>query len=374
MHKIRVLHICRKYVPGGGSFVRMNNLLRCLAQEKLCEVHLLTSKNLSRNVSLLNLQDEEIVDRVHIHHVPTVSDTIKKMRKTCKKYRIDIIHAHLPRYALTGYLLRKPVISEIHGFISYPLPKSLFIQHIYRLSNKIIVLSNSMRDEAIRKFHLPQDKIEVVYNGIDMDRFDYKKYKRESDYNNKFVIGYVGTFYKWQGIEELIKAFSVILKARKDIRLLLIGDGPYRQVIDDRIRELNIRDYVIEPGTVPFEQVPGYIASIDIFVISRPRIIETNSVVPLKLLEGMAMAKPVIATDIPGMREVIENGFNGVLIDSQNLVNSLVDKILMLLDNKSMRVNLGLNAYKSVRKRFSWDISVKHLFDIYTKLASRGKI
>ncbi len=375
MYRINVLHIVSRYFPsGGGSFVRINSLLNRLVEENACEVHVLTSKEANSKY----YKSEDIVGDVYTHRVTNVFEMVKRAKEICVKHKINIVHGHKPSYVLLGKLLNIATVAEIHGYINYDFPKSFLVPRIYKIVDKIVVLSGSMKKEAINRLNIDINKINVVYNGVDMNIFDFKKYSRRN--NNNFLIGFVGTFYKWQGIEHLLDAFAIVKNRtmNKNInpKLLLVGDGPLRQPIENKINSLNIKNYVSITGMVPFKQVPKYIASMDVFVIPRPQIIETNSALPLKLLEGMAMAKPVIATDIPGIREVIRNGFNGILVDSKNLVSSLAEAILMLLDNKSITVNFGLNAYDTVQSRFSWDISAEHLFNIYSNLldSSRGWI
>jgi len=370
---LKVLNVAGSYLPLiGGATLRPANLLKPLADR--CELHILVPKKdiYGKNIYDAEVKDYEILDGVYIHRVEKVSHLRKQVKVISKECDIDIIHAHNPRFAFLSLLAftGKPLICEIHAITSMSLPKHFVSKLVYKFSDEIIALSNSAKEEVARRYKISPDKIEVIYNGIDIARFKPSGkgalVRERYGMAGKFVIGYIGTFYNWQGVEDLVRAFSLVARKRLDARLLLVGDGPDFECIKNIIDDLLIGDKVILTGRVSPSEVPHYFDSIDIFVIARPDTIATQTAVPLKLLEAMAMGKPIIATNVKGLSELIDNGTNGVLVQPGN-VEELASKTLELLDNEPLRRQISNNAREQVEREFSWERSSEKVLKLYEK-------
>jgi glycosyltransferase involved in cell wall biosynthesis len=375
---MRILHVAGAYLPYiGGASLRLSSLLSEMAAS--CELNLLVPRKDIHGQDIYEVETKsyEVLDGVHVHRVPKVSDLRKAVRALSREHNIDLIHAHNPRFALLGLLAftRKPLICEIHAVTDVSWPKRLVNRLVYRFSDGIIVLSNSAKEELTRRYKIPPDKIEVIYNGIETWRFKPSGkgalIREKYGIAGKPVIGYIGTFYEWQGVEDLVRAFSLVAEKEPDARLLLVGDGPDLERVRSIIDGLLIADKVTLTGRVPPTEVPHYFEAIDVFVIARPSTISTQTAVPLKLLEAMAMAKAIIATDVRGLSEVVNDRVNGLLIPPGN-VEELASQVLELLADEPLRRKIGSNAREQVEREFSWARSAEKVLKLYEKTLKTG--
>lgn len=376
---LRILHVANAYLPYiGGSSLRLRNLLKPLVAADHCEFHILVPKRdlHGKDIYKSEVVDHEIIDGLYVHRVQKISNMVKEIRKICKEMNIDIIHAHNPRFALMSIfaLVGRPLILETHAVTQMSLVKELLTKLTYKLCDRIIVLSNSMKQQVIRKYGVSSHKIQVIYNGVEIEKFtqpDKENFAKEKQHiSERFVIGYVGTFYKWQGVEDLARSFSSVVKRRDDVRLLMVGEGPEFENVKNIIGELDIGNKVTLTGSVPPDEVPYYIGAMDIFIVPRPSTSETETAVPLKVLEAMAMGKPIVATNVGGLAEVIEDGVNGILTEPGN-TGQLADKILSLVDNESLRREIGEKS-KQKAKEFNWEHSSMKLLSLYNELSDSG--
>jgi glycosyltransferase involved in cell wall biosynthesis len=372
--KVKILHVSGTYLPYiGGSSLRLANLLKILG--KHFEIHLLVPKKdiYGKDIYSEPVKEHEVLDDIIIHRVQSFSSLSKTIRSICRKHNIDIIHAHNPRFAFYSLLALtgKPLICEAHALTHTSLFKSFLVYFTYKICNKIIVLSNSAKKEIVERYKIPLNKVEVIFNGVDLKRFTNLKenscfIREKYNVREKYIVGYIGTFYKWQGVRDLVRSFSYVAKKRDDVKLILVGDGPDFKNIVILIDKLNLKSKIILTGIVPPNEIPYYLNSIDIFIISRPNTIENKTAIPLKLLEAMAMGIPIVATNVGGISEVINDGMDGILAITDN-DEKLAEKILMLLNNKSLRKKIGKNAKESV-KSFKWECSAKKIAKIYKQI------
>jgi len=372
--KVKILHISGTYLPYiGGSSLRLANLLKILG--KHFEIHLLVPRKdiYGKDIYSEPIKEHEVLDDIIIHRVQSVSSLSKTIRGICRKHNIDIIHAHNPRFAFYSLLALtgKPLICETHALTHTSFIKSFPVYFTYKICNKIIVLSNSAKQEIVERYKIPLNKVEVIFNGVDLKRFtNFKKnslfIREKYNIRERYILGYIGTFCKWQGVRHLVRSFSYVVKKRDDVELMLVGDGPDFKNIKILIDRLNLKGKIMLTGEVPPNEIPDYLKSIDIFIIPRPNTIENETAIPLKLLEAMAMSKPIVATNVEGISEVINDGIDGILAIAGN-DGKLAEKILMLLDNKSLRKKIGENAKERV-KSFKWECSAKKIAQIYKQI------
>ncbi len=375
---MRILHVAGAYLPYiGGSSLRLSSLLKEMAAS--CELHLLVPQKdiYGKNIYEVETKGYEVLDGVCIHRVAKVSDLRKGVRTLSREHNVDLIHAHNPRFAFLSLLAfsRKPLICEIHAITDMSWPKHLVSKLVYRFSERIIVLSNSAKEELVRRYKVSPNKIEVIYNGIEAGKFKPSGQgaliREKHSIVDKSVIGYIGTFYEWQGIEDLVRAFSLVAEKKPDVRLLLVGEGPDLERVRNTIDSSLIKDKVILTGRVPPAEVPHYFEAIDVFVIARPSTISTQTAVPLKLLEAMAMGKAIIATHVRGLSEVVEDRVNGLLIQPGN-VEELAGKVLELLADEPLRRKIGSNAREQATREFSWGHSAEKVLKLYEETLGKS--
>lgn len=360
---MKILHIAEVYLPSyGGGTIRLRNFLEPMARDKRCEVHILVIKHQP------GLKDYEKINNIHIHRVDSFWRLPTAIRKIIKTYKIDIIHTHNARPGFFAVLaFKRPFIIEMHAIYEMAIYKLVMTRVLYLLADKIVVLAQSSKNFLIKRYNFIKDKIVVIPNGINLERFDVLKDNEiRSRYNirEKYIVGYTGTFFPWQGVEYLVKAIPYVLNEIKDVKFLLVGYGPEFEFIKELLYKMELEAKVILTGKVSPEEIPNYIASMDIFVIPRPSTLATETALPLKLLEAMAAGKSIIATEMGGLSEVIVHNENGILIPSPE-PEELAKKISYLLLHPEVRERLGISARDSVCKKYNWEKSVQKMYHLY---------
>jgi glycosyltransferase involved in cell wall biosynthesis len=293
------------------------------------------------------------------------------------------------RYSLNNYApvllsrsLGTPLVTEYNGsevWISHhwgkPVALGKLSLHIEELnliaSDLIVVVSEPLRRELIAK-GISAEKILVAPNGVDTDFFhpmiDASDLRRQLVLEDKTVIGFIGTFGVWHGAEMLVRAFAALLadspERRQKLRLLMIGDGARLPATRALAEELGISEYCRFTGLVPQEHGPRYLACCDILVA--PHIPNADGSPffgsPTKLFEYLSMGKPIVASRLGQIGDVIEHGRNGWLVEPGK-PDSLAEGLREVVDNHLLRAELGTAARELALKKYSWHQHVKKIAD-----------
>jgi PEP-CTERM/exosortase A-associated glycosyltransferase len=301
----------------------------------------------------------------------------------------DILHAHSP--VLNGFpalkagrKLNLPVVYEIRAFWEdaavdhgtytegswkYRLTQSLETK-VCRQVDHVGVLCEGLKNDLISR-GIPAKKITPVYNGVNPDDFKSvppdAEFQTKWDLNDKTVIGFIGSFYRYEGLDLLVKAFAKIAAERENAVLLFVGGGEMAQELKILAESLGVADRLIMPGRIPHERVPGVYAMIDVLAYPRYSMRLTELVTPLKPLEAMAMGKPLIASDIGGHRELILNNETGLLFKAGD-VDRLAASLMKILNDSDLRETLKKQGPLWVRKNKTWDKTTEVYIDIYNRL------
>jgi starch synthase len=238
----------------------------------------------------------------------------------------------------------------------------------YRLADKIICVSEPAKQHLVETWQVPPEKIAVMPNGVDIELFssDYDPQPTQAQLglDGSPVISFVGGFQHWHGVDRLVESFAQVLPEVPKAKLLLVGDGPARPDIEQKIAELGVEPAVIITGLVPQKQVPRILAVTDIAVIPYPRLPKELWFSPLKLYEYMAAGKAIIASRAGQIADVIQDGQNGLLVESGN-VTGFAQAMIKLLEDPAERKRLGQNARQQAIHQHSWDQYIRRLEDIY---------
>ncbi|MCJ7816599.1 MAG: glycosyltransferase family 4 protein [Candidatus Aenigmarchaeota archaeon] len=295
--------------------------------------------------------------------------TIQSIEILCKIEHLDLIHSHdwLGMWAglVASRHLNKPWVITMHsceiGRNPNPNPWIVEIEKLGSRADRVIAVSNGIKDELIRMDY-PNKKIEVIHNGIDLEKFDPRKIpseqsKKKLGYDDKKIIFFVGRPVREKGIDTLLKAFDEVKKEISDAKLVLLSRGDIPNLAPDVI---HINDFVSEQERI------ALISACDVFVV--PSLYEPFGIVAV---EGLAMEKAVIGSRTGGIKEIIEDGKSGLLFEPGNHME-LADKIKFLLKNDSERKRLE----RSARKRaayFSWEKNARKVTSIYNSLLNRER-
>jgi glycosyltransferase involved in cell wall biosynthesis len=241
----------------------------------------------------------------------------------------------------------------------------------FRVARRIICVSEATKEQLADTWGVSRSKIVVVPNGVDVERFrpdyDASRIRARLGLGDAPVVGFVGGFQRWHGLDNLVASFAEVASAVPDSRLLLIGDGSERPAVTRRINELGIAAKVVMTGLVSQRQVPEMLAAIDVAVLPYPALPRELWFSPLKLYEYMAAGRAIVASRSGQVADVVNDGDSGVLVTAGD-VTELTRAIIMLLNDGKLRARLGHNARQQAVERHSWDSSVTVLEGIYAEV------
>ncbi len=291
-----------------------------------------------------------------------------KLYRFFKSNEIQIVHTHLLEADIFGrfaaLLAGVPiVISTQHSVDAWKKhPQRMrtkmrlwLDKFAARHSSGVIAVSDTVKEFLKKYQNVPPEKIYVLRNGIEVSNH-IKAFSSKSD-DDIITLGSVGRLFEEKGFEYLLRAFQQVKILKPEIKLLIAGDGPLRAPLEQLAKELKISEDVTFLGNIT--DIPDFFRTIDIFVLS-----SIQEGIPLALLEAMAAAKPVIATTVGGIPEVIENGRDGVLV-AAGKVEDLKNAILSLLEDKNRAKSIAKKARTKVLEEFNLDSAVKALDEIY---------
>jgi glycosyltransferase involved in cell wall biosynthesis len=278
-----------------------------------------------------------------------------KTLKISKKY--DLIHAHWIVSALiaslTKFLLKKPCIyTSHHGKLAEIKWLRIFLPLINKL-DKIIAVSSALKDGWLKQ-GIPDNKIIVLPNSIDIRRYDYS---RKGARRNQLL--YVGRLTKEKGCNYLIEALKLIVKKIPSIKLKFVGDGPAKNYLQKLTIRFDLHHNVCFEGFKPRNEVISYYRESDLFIL--PSLSEGT---PLTILEAMAVGIPIIATSVGGIPEIL--GGCGILVPPEH-PEKLAKAIICALGDSKIET-LTLKARKRVEVRYSLERRVKKILGEYKEL------
>lgn len=285
-----------------------------------------------------------------------VLDLERRLVEVIAMEQPDLIHAHSP--ALNGMAALRagrrtalPVVYECRAFwedaaanlgtgsswgLRYRLSRALE-SYVFRNSNQITCICEGLRQDILAR-GLDKAKVTVIPNAVDAERFAFATPKDEAlaadlGLQSKKILGFIGSFYDYEGIDLAIAAMPRILDEEPDARLLLVGSGPRETAWRAQVEALSLGDKIRFTGRIAHKEIERFYSLIDILVYPRRSMRLTDLVTPLKPLEGMAQGKLVLASDVGGHRELIRDGETGTLFRAGNLA-ALADAVLGLLKNR----------------------------------------
>ncbi len=290
----------------------------------------------------------------------------KMLPKKFREFPADVVHAHDWVTADGGRRIKEefgvPLVVTIHSSIkgkkkltgSFVKEKAVLERSLYS-ADRYIAVSRNLKRELVELYGLDARKIDVVYNGI-----EYEKFRRGPD--GKYIF-FIGRIDQMKGVEFLVEAYSMI---RKEIphRLLLCGTGnkEYGRFIRDRITELGLDECVEIRGRLTESEVLKLYSEASI--VALPSIYEPFGIT---VLEGMASGKAVITTTRSGASEIVDNWKNAVVVRPGD-PRDLADAMKKLLTESALREGISRNA-RALSKKYSWDMIAKETLSVYGKVA-----
>ena len=266
---------------------------------------------------------------------------------------------------LAGRAYRLPVILEVNAPLALERreqrdQKLRFQQLARRMERWIcsnaartIVVSTPLKT-YLESIAVPSSQCTVMPNGVDPDRFapqpkDAQLLRELCIPPQSFVVGFTGVLRPWHGLELLLEAAARLIARGLSLVVLIVGDGPYRLEMQQEILRRGLQSSIRITGRVPHEQVPGLVALFDVAVSPR----STFYASPMKVIEYMALGKPVVVPATPNFLDIVDDQVNGMTFKDAD-IDSLADSLARMYESPELRRTLGLRAREKVLSRLNW--------------------
>lgn len=363
---IRICHIISGDLWAGAEVMVYNLLKNLKIFENLSlSVILLNEGRLSRELRELGIQ-VYVVDESKHSFMKILKDTNKILAGKSP----DIVHSHRYKENIIAYLSsryqeRIRLVCTQHGMPEYlgnnSGKKYVFLHKanlwlLARSFKKIVAVSNDIQNIFINRFGFSRRLLSVIRNGTEIPE-DI----RDGGNVGYIVIGSMGRFFPVKDYPFMVKIAIEICKETDKIRFYLAGDGPDMKMIADLIEQYHIENVFHLCGFV--ENIGEYYKGIDIYMNT-----SIHEGIPLSILEAMSYGKPIIAPNIGGISEIINNGSEGYLINERD-PKIFAEKCLELFENKSLRYSMGAHAREKIEKEFSNERMAQEYYQLYLDLA-----
>jgi glycosyltransferase involved in cell wall biosynthesis len=297
---------------------------------------------------------------------PKILFSVLKLKSIIREKKIDIIHANSRTTQVLAHFLSKicgiPYVATCHGFFKRRFSRLFFPCW----GKKVIAISEPVKGHLINDFGLPPDDIVLIHSGIDSGAFavcasqqERQKARQAYGLKDACVIGIIARLSEEKGHIYLIEAMQIVLRSFADARLLIVGQGRTRQALIEKAAALGLKEKVFFVPEI--NEMGRALSLIDIFVL--PSLKEGLG---LSLMEAMAYGLPVIGTRVGGIKSLIQDNLNGLLVnpaDSQDLARAVID----LLRQPQKRQSLGNRAAAFIRENFSKEKMVLATEEVYAK-------
>ena len=289
------------------------------------------------------------------------------LKKQIALYKPDVLHSHYATsYGMLGAKTNfKPYIVSVWGSDVYDFPKTSalhknLVKRVLAKADVICSTSHCMKTETLKYTHSP---IEIIPFGVDLSVF---KPSAEISSNKEITFGIIKSLEKKYGIDFLIKAFTEVLKKHKNVKLKIVGEGSRKLEYQKLCKELHIEDKVEFVGKVPHDEVIKFHHQIDVFVCLSTLDSESFGV---SLVEAMACGKPVVASDVAGFKEVIDNEANGILV-TKNSYKEAAEAMCFYIENPEKAIEKGKKANQRVKKLYDWNKNVDLMLNVYKRFTN----
>lgn len=377
LQRLHILHVVRRGFAGGGLENGIVNVANRLPGDRYC-------------ISICALDSEETFSgrirrpESEFYLLPKRGDGIDwsliwSLARLFRRAKVDLVHSHnwgtFLYSVVAAKLARVPIIHGEHGKTQNDLQSLGMLKRqtkslLGRRVDRLVTVSQSIADEWA-SYGVSRERIQWIPNGVDTERFQPRADQRECRLRfglpeDALLIGGIGRLDALKNYEVLVTAFAKLAGQLPDLHLALLGDGPCRERLLGKAKQLGVADRVSILGWRPDPE--NFLAALDLFVL--PSKYEGMSNV---VLEAMASGLPVVCADLPAHREVFESGREGLVVSPCN-AETLAEVLAELCRDPERRKSLGLAARKQVVSRFSISRMVSDYEGLYGGYASAETI
>lgn len=398
---LRVLHVLDHSIPlQSGYTFRTRAILEEQRRLGWETFHLTTPKHTAKSAA------EEEVDGLHFYRTPwestllgripgvrefaQIQATSSRLTAIARRIRPHILHAHSPCLnglaALSvGKRLGIPVVYEVRAFwedaavdhgtareggARYRLSRALETR-VLREANAVTTICEGLKRDIVAR-GIPEARVTVIPNAVNLAAFPFAveqdaALKRQLGVEGNTVIGFIGSFYAYEGLDLLLRALPQVLERVPHARVLLVGGGPHEPALRSLSTQLGLGGKVIFTGRVPHAEVQRYYSIVDVLAYPRHAMRLTDLVTPLKPLEAMAQGRLLVASDVGGHKELIRDGETGILFRAGD-ATSLAQAIVRLLEQRERWPQLREQGRRFVERERNWPGSVARYRDVFNRL------
>jgi len=406
---MNVLHFVNAYFPStGGTVTRVHNLFFEDSHQHTLIVPVPTQDDQTS-------ETVEQISNLEVVRVPVAAPRglnrfrgsyyrrqADRLMRHALKRNPDILYGHNPlTCALASLAFHRqrpdiPFVYEAHGIMrdysnvgpGHPLSAlrdgitrralGRFEAPVFKAVDCAIAQTRAAGTRIKELYRLPPDRIFVVHNGVDLDRFDPRKWNTERDalrskhgWQDNTIVFYAGYLDEVNGIAALLEATrNLSEKAATRIKVVIAGKGPRAVAVEDAARQYPSRLEFL--GSVPHDAMPAYYAASDVFVIPRPPFRPAETLLPMKLLEAMAMEKVVLVSNVGGMTDVVHDNRNGMLFAKGDTA-ALTEQLERCADLPPSMTQWGKAARVTVKDRFCWKSSRAQLNELFEAVVNQKK-
>jgi PEP-CTERM/exosortase A-associated glycosyltransferase len=320
----------------------------------------------------------------------------RRVDELVRQWRPDQLHAHSPVLnALAALPVARrhklPLMYEIRAFwedaavgngtgregsARYRLTRALET-YAARRADGVAVICEGLRLDLVAR-GIRADKIIVSPNGVDLNLFGAPLdpdpgFAASLGLRGADVVGFIGSFYDYEGLDDLIAAMPLLVNSRPHAHLLLVGGGPMEEALKAQAAASQVADRILFIGRVPHHQVDRYYSLIDVLAYPRKAMRLTELVTPLKPLEAMAQRKLVAASDVGGHRELIEDGVTGTLFPAGDPAGIAVALDRLFADRSGWESRRE-TARRFVEKERNWSSNISRYVPAYERMTGKALI
>ena len=382
---MRVCHVITRLIVGGAQ---ENTVASCLGlRERGYDVDLVIGPQTGPEGSLYDPATAAGVPIVVIDELRRAPNPLHDvsacaaLRRLFVKKRYDIVHTHSGKAGFVGRLAAKLarvpiIIHTIHGPSFYdhqnPVGNWLFRwaeQMAGAWTTQFVSVADAMTAQYLAAGVGTPNRFVTIHSGMNIDAFlgarrDDALCESLGIAEGDLVVGKIARLFRLKGHEFLFEAASRICGAVPNVKFLLVGDGVYRERFERLVEKMGLRGHFVFAGLVPPQEIPRYVASMDVLVH-----LSLREGLPRALPQALACGKPVVAFDVDGAREVCVDGQTGFLVKAGD-VNGLAAAVIRLLQDKGLADRMGSQGRELVRERFPEARMVQQLDELYRRLAA----
>jgi PEP-CTERM/exosortase A-associated glycosyltransferase len=398
---MRILHVLDHSIPlHSGYTFRTAAILREQRALGWETFHLTSPKQIKCDVL------EEDVDSLHFYRTPRVTGLAsrlplanqlaymraleRRLDEVLDQVQPDIVHAHSPVLnalpALRAAHRRGiPVVYEVRAFwedaavdhgttregsLRYKLTRSLET-YAFKQVDAVTCICEGLRSDIVAR-GIPTEKVTIIPNAVDIEKFPLgappnEPLKTSLGLAGARVLGFIGSYYAYEGLDLLLDALPAILQQAPDVKVLLVGGGPQEANLKQQAANLGIAHKIVFAGRVPHSEVNRYYDLVDVLVYARHSIRLTELVTPLKPLEAMAQGQLFVASDVGGHKELVRHNETGILFKADDIA-ALAESVIELLATAERWPAMKAAGRKFVETERNWQISVARYQAVYGRL------